>query len=826
MGMIIMDVQLLDINLKGLWSFILVNDHNPFKSRNINLLIALLLVSLPVAAQRLTVNGYISDSITGEALIGATIGRPDGKITTSSNTFGYYTLSLPSEKTSVRVSCVGYKSCDFSLTLSGDTTINIALKPESIELAEVVIKEKNTLGNSSAGFVSIPISRLKAVPILFGEADIIKSLALTPGITTGNEGTTGLLVRGGTPDQNLILLDDATVYNTAHLFGLVSVFNSDAIKNVDLYKAGFPARYGGRLSSVFDIAMKEGNRKTQNKELTVGLVSSRLLWEGPLSNQAKYAGKTSFLVAARSSYLTAFLLPKYLLFKAGKAKNYFNYWLYDVNAKINFQVSPRSQFFASIYHGNDFYSAQEGIVIDRNKVGLSWGNTTVTVRYNHILRPRLFLKSIGSFSRYRYGISAANFKKQGKKWEESNSLESLSSVNDWTHKTAFEWFLGSAQTLRFGVQTSLYTYRPVVFKTTFDLPDDSLSSLNTSIYTQEFSAFAEYEFTLGSWFKANAGGRLIGMNVQGRTYKNIEPRISANILLPGNLSLKGAYTQMNQYTHLLTNNSVGLPNDVWVPVTKTILPASSEQYTLGISKTFGADIELSVDVYCKTLLNLIDYASGASFFGSFDKSWQSLIEQNGEGRIRGLELFVNKTKGAFTGWVGYTLSKNERRFDRIDNGDWYASNFDRRHILSLVGNYTHPIFNYSFSASWVYQSGAPVSMPIAIYKKFDEGQISPDDSPSVLYGKRNNVRLPAYHKLDVSYSFDVHTSKHKTARMTFGVYNVYNRVNPYYLTLQIKSFPVLDPFTPLVGPYKGFTSSVNKVGVLPLLPYISYSIKL
>ncbi|MBB5284876.1 hypothetical protein HNQ92_003024 [Rhabdobacter roseus] len=782
-------------------------------------------MSFAVVAQTIHLNGYITDSHTGEVLIGATINYPEKKINTISNKYGYYTLLMPPGNSQLKISCIGYRSFDFDVYLSKDTTLPIALTPESIELSEVVIQEKSTLSQTTAGFVTIPISRLKSVPILFGEADLIKALALTPGVTTGNEGTTGLLVRGGTPDQNLILLDDAIVYNTAHLFGLVSVFNTDAVKNVEMYKAGFPARYGGRLSSVFDITMKEGNKKRHNKELTVGLISSRMLWEGPLSYKEKHYGKSSYLIAARSSYLTAFLLPKYLLFKAGKARSYFNYWLYDVNAKINHQFGPKSQIFASLYHGNDFYSAEDGLAADRSKFGLNWGNTTFTVRYNHILHPRLFLKSILSYSRYHFDITAKSFEKKGRKWEEANALQSLSMVNDWTHKSSLEWFVRPRQTIRFGVQTSLYFYLPTSLRTSFDLPADSLLGNNASISTHELSAFTEYEFMLGSWFKSNVGGRLVRVNVQEKTYQNLEPRISANLIVTGDMAVKVAYTRMNQYTHLLTSNSVGLPNDVWVPATETIKPASSEQYALGLSKTIGTDIEISIDVYKKSLKNLIDYSTGTGFFSSFDQSWQSLIEQDGVGRIRGLEVFINKTKGAFTGWAGYTLSKNERKFDRIDEGAWYASNFDRRHVLSLVGNYTHPIFNYSFSLSWVYQSGAPVSMPIAIYKQLDEGQFSPDGSPTLLYGNRNNVRLPAYHKLDLSYSFDIDSPKRRTARMTFGVYNAYNRVNPYYLRLRIQPYPASAP-TASYSKYQGFTSSVNKVGVLPLLPYVSYSVKL
>lgn len=776
-----------------------------------------------ILAQSINLNGYVSDAQTGEAIIGANLISKEKSSGAVSNSYGYFNLTLSSGSSTVIISHIGYVS--LTLDVTGDTTLNIKLSPAVRELSEVQIKAKSSLSRSTAGYLSIPVNRLKAIPILFGEADIIKALALTPGVTTGNEGTTGLLVRGGTPDQNLILLDDAPVYNTAHLFGIVSVFNTDAVKNVEMYKGGFPARYGGRLSSIFDISMKEGNKIERKAELTVGLVSSRMLWEGPLFLNDKHYGKSSYMIAARTSYLTLFLLPKYLLYKAGKTPNYHNYWLYDINAKVNYQISPGSRVFLSLYNGNDFYSAEEKTGGDRVRGGIAWGNTTVTTRYNYVIRPQLFLKSILSFSRYHYSISAKNFEKNGKDWDENGSLKSTSIVNDLTNKTSVEWFPGSNHTLRAGAQASLYRYRPTSVKTTLEIPADSLSKINSSIFTNEVAAFIEYELAIGNWLKTNIGGRAASMSVNSKSYGNLEPRASINFMLPGDFALKGAYSRMNQYIHLLTSNGVGLPNDVWVPATETIKPSSSKQYTVGISKSLGSQIEISIDAYDKSLTNLIDYSTSNSFFMSINKSWQSLIEQNGVGKIRGIELFVNKTKGDFTGWAGYTWSKNERRFDNIDQGAWYPSNFDRRHVVSLVGNYTNPNNNDAFSASWVYQSGAPVSMPVAAHKQFDEGEGVYSGYPVFIYGARNNVRLPAYHRLDFSFSCDVKAGKRRHGRFTLGVYNLYNRVNPYYLTVNLRQYPRKSPFEG-VGQYKGFEGVVNKVGVLPFLPYVSYTVKL
>lgn len=777
-------------------------------------LLIFLLISTITFSQNVTLNGHVTDAKTGEAIIGANV-RSDEKSSSGavSNAYGYFILTLPSGNSRLTISCVGYESMVLDLHTTIDTTLNIHLSTASHELDEVLVEAKSTLSQSSAGYLSIPVNRLKAVPILFGEADIVKALAMTPGVTTGNEGTTGLLVRGGTPDQNLILLDDAPVYNTAHLFGLVSIFNTDAVKNVEMYKGGFPARYGGRLSSIFDISMKEGNKVERKTERTIGLISSRMFWEGPLSLKDKHYGKSSYLIAARTSYLTLFLL-----YKAGKSRNYFNYWLYDLNAKINYQVSPQSQVFLSLYHGNDFYSAGERSGDDRGRMGLSWGNTTVTTRFNRIVRPKLFLKSILSFSRYHYGISTKSFEKDGRKWEEKSFIKSSSIVNDLTNKTSIEWFPGSGHTFRAGVQASLYRYRPMSVKTSIALPSDSVSRMNSPIATNEVAAFIEYELSVGDWLKTNVGGRAVNMHVNSKNYGNLEPRAVINLVLPGDFALKGAYSRMNQYIHLLTGNSVGLPNDVWVPATGTIKPSFSEQYTVGVSKTVGNQVEISIDAYDKSLSNLIDYSTNSSFLMSFNKSWQSLIEQNGVGRIRGIEVFINKTRGDFTGWIGYTLSRNERRFDKINQGTWYPSNFDRRHVISLVGSYTAPITNTTFSASWVYQSGAPVTVPIAVHKEFDEGQEIYLGRPTFIYGARNGVRLPAYHRLDFSISFDLK----RRGRMTLGVYNLYNRVNPYYLTVNLQ--PTTRPTAPFYA-YTDFVGSVNKVGVLPFLPYFSHTVK-
>ncbi len=789
------------------------------------LIILLFIFSINSFAQKLTLSGYITDIDTGESLIGVTVFDLDSKIGSFTNKHGYFIISTK-KVVNIKITFVGYESANLNISLKNDTIINLTLKQSQQVLEEVIIKEKREekLQRLPIGITNIPISRLKAIPILFGESDIIKALAMTPGVSTGNEGTSGLLVRGGTPDQNLILLDDTPIYNTAHLFGLISIFNTDAIKNVDLYKGGFPARYGGRLSSVLDISMKDGNNKVKKKELTVGLVSSKLLIEGPLSS--KTWGKSSYMISARTSYLTPFLLPKIIAFKLGKSEQSFNYWLYDINAKINHKINDKTQVFASFYHGNDFWVAQDGLTNDRGKFNLNWGNLIGTLRFNYIIHPKIFLKIIGSLSKYNYQIGTTSYEKENNKWKKSNYLFSKSSIKDISTKASFEWFPFMFQQIRFGFEATNHQYSPTQLKTSLPISSDSLKHINDFIFANEYSVFVENEMDLSNYFKLNLGIRKVLFRTKEKDFSVFEPRIAANIILPFNIAIKGSYSQMNQFIHLLNSNSVGLPNDVWVPVTNQVKPSYSEQVSLGLSKSFlKQHLELTVETYRKDVKNLIDYSDGKNFFSSFNTSWENLIEKNGIGKIKGLEVFLNKTEGVFTGWVAYTLSKNERKFVNINQGEWFNANYDRRHSIAITANYTYPNTKKSLSISWVYQSGQPITVPVAFYEQFKEGTLITLGYPQFIYESRNNYRMPAYHRLDFSYSLKEITKRHREANWTFGVYNTYNRVNPYYLDLKFQKYPNTKTSF-LQEKFTGVNNKLYKVGIIPLLPFISYTIKL
>lgn len=783
----------------------------------------LMLISNGAFSQKYNLNGSIIDATTGEALIGASLVATTTNIGVFSNKYGYYTISLPSKPIQIKISYIGYESKLIDVFLKKDTLIDIKLETDEQLLDEVVIKESNEqiLQRVQIGVTSIPVSRLKSIPILFGESDIIKALSTTPGVSTGNEGTSGLLVRGGTPDQNLILLDDAIVYNTAHLFGLVSIFNTDAIKNVDLYKSGFPARFGGRLSSVLDISMKEGNNQRKRKELTIGLISSKLLLEGPLSD--KLWNKASYMISARTSYLTPFLLPQIISFKNGNTSQMFNYWLYDINAKVNYKINAKTQVFSSFYHGNDFWVAQDGLVNDRGKFSLNWGNLIGSIRLNYIIHPKLFFKTISSLSKYKYQVGNTNYELINKDWRIANYFFNTSTIRDINTKASFEWFPFSFQQVRFGFDVTNHQYIPTQIKTNYSIAQDSLVSINNTISANEYSVFIENEMDITRRLKVNLGLRKVFFYTDSKAFEAIEPRATANYMLPLNFTIKAGYSQMNQFIHLLSSNNVGLPNDIWVPATRNVNPSFSEQVSFGMTKSFlKQHLELTLEVYQKSFKDLIDYSDGKSFFSSFNTSWENLVEKKGIGRIRGLEVFLNKPEGVFAGWISYTLSKNERRFENINKGNWFPANFDRRHSVSITTSYSPKNSKSSVAATWVFQSGQPITVPTSVYEQFDEGQTNITGYTIPIYESRNNYRMPAYHRLDFSYNIKRTTKKHRDAMLSLGIYNVYNRVNPYYLDLRWQPNP-----RPMNGEkFKGVDNKLYKVGIIPILPFFSYSIKI
>lgn len=756
------------------------------------------------------INGYVKDYISGETLAGVSVIDSSTSKGATTNQYGFFSLKVRFP-TTLYFSSVGFQITSFHLTQLSDTIYTFDIKPTEFQLNEVVIKStKDDFQNKQASYLSIPIERLNAIPTIFGEKDIFKALALMPGVSNGNEGTVGLYVRGGTPDQNLILLDEAPIYNTAHFFGIISVFNSDALKKVDMYKGILPAQYGGRVSSVLDVTMKEGNTKVRKKEHGIGLVSSSMLFEGPLSY--KNTDKGSYMISGRAAYLGLITLPLWLLYRFGKSDQYFNYLLYDINAKINYKLDAKSHIYLSLYNSYDRWDARQSYSAEsRGRLNVNWGNLTGTLRYNRILKPNLFLKSVFLFTRYQYGIGVATSEKVENKFQTTDSYFLKPSLADITAKTSLEYFVSPSYTIRAGIDATRHIYKPTKLETTFEVGKDVLEANNKSFKANEFGFFTEHELAVSSYFRFNAGVRLSGFSIQQKTYTSFEPRLSANLILPRDWAVKGGYSQMRQFIHLLSSNSIGLPNDVWVPATAAVPPQFARQYSIGLFKNYPLKkLIVSVEGYYKSLKNQIDYSSGASLFANVGKSWESLVEKGGLGRAYGLEFFLNKTEGNFTGWVAYTLAWNERKFENINHGEWFYGNFDRRHTLNLTGNYKiTPSFN--LSANWVFNTGHPVTVPIATVPTHYQYQLE------FIYGNRNNFRMPNYHRLDFGINWERRSKRNRTVTWSVGAYNAYNRINPYYIEVGGTHEP---------QKAGNFDYRLYSYGFIPILPYVGYVAKM
>ena len=765
-----------------------------------------------------SISGFVYDKQTGESIIGASVQIEGSSLGTLTNTYGFFSLSVNNVKTRLVVRFMGYKTQKVDIATTNQS-LRIELEEEIEVLDEVRIvgdKEFQSLDRKPIGVTAISINRLKAVPVLFGEADILKALALTPGVSTANEGTSGILVRGGTPDQNLILLDETPVYNVSHLFGIISVFNPDAIKNVTLYKSSFPARFGGRLSSVIDIQVKEGNSKKRNLEIGVGLINSRLLFEGPLRRDKPNG--TTFFLSARFSNLALALLPTYITYSSNNFGSFFNYSLYDVNFKVNKQFKNNAQLFWSTYTGNDLWHVREkqGEAGVFTKSSLQWGNLTSSLRYIQPISQRLFFKSIAAYSQYQYGVRTESIRFRNI----SDFLNSRTTIQDILLKPSFELYINNNHEMRFGSDITQHFYIPVNLKTTYNLVNEENGR---QIRSFETGSFVETKNKLTDWFEISTGLRYATLHVEKSVFNSWEPRLTGNFLLTNDLSFKVGYAKMKQFIHLLNNSSGGLPNDLWIPASAAIPPQSSRQITASLSKNMGQGYSISIEGYHKNFRDVIDYKDGVNYLINSNESYVELIEKGGIGKAYGAELFLDKNVGKFTGWLSYSLAWNFRKFENINQNKWYDANFDRRHMISMVGNYK---LNQTvdISANWIFQSGSPTTVPIAMIRNpvFENAYYR----PIPIYENRNNFRMPAFHRLDFSVNFKKQTPKGHQRTWTLGVYNAYNQANPFYL--DVKTNYIFGNRSIATGQQEilGYNHQLVKRSVIPFLPFINYSIKL
>ena len=731
-----------------------------------------LLNSITFSQTKQTISGIVKNGETGEALIGAAVVVKElSGVGVVSNAYGFYSLTLPRETYTILVQYLGFKTKIFSLLLDKDQIVNFELTPEPIKVGEVVVSGERTNANVTSTEVSaekLEIDEIKSIPVLLGEKDILKTIQLLPGVQSAGEGGTGFYARGGGIDQNLIVLDEAPVYNSSHLLGFLSVFNSDAIKDVKVITGGIPAEYGGRLSSVLDIRTNDGNDKEFGGTGGIGLLSSRLTLEGPIVRD-----EGSFIVSGRRTYADLFLkLSKDTLIN--RASLYF----YDLNAKANYSLGQKDRMFISGYFGRDNFNYP-------GTFGFNWGNTTGTLRWNHIFGDHLFSNTSFIISDYGY----SNVVGSG-----TSEFQITSGIRDLNFKMDFQYFTNSQSTIKFGVNSVYHTFLPGTVTAGSTSFTNSLTIENR--YALESAAYFSHELDIVSGFKLNYGlryslfsllgpGHIFSYDESGavvdtatyrsrdfiKTYTNLEPRISANVLLNETSSIKASYTRTTQYLHLLSNSTTSNPSDLWVPSSNNVKPQLADQYDVGYFRNFNDNqFEASFELYYKNMQNLIDYKNGADFL--LNQNVEALLLY-GRGWSYGAELLVRKKYGQVTGWVGYTLSKTEEQFDQINNGQAFPARQDRTHDISVVVIYDYNSV-WNFSASWVYNTGNAVTFPSGGYWLQAENRWIP------LYTERNGYRMPAYHRLDLSATWKLGPR----SNLNFSLYNAYDRMNAYSINFR------------------------------------------
>ena len=736
------------------------------------------------AQEKFALSGTVRDSANGEDMIGATIFVKEANSGVATNSYGFFSLTLPKGTYNVTVSYVGYVSYNQTIELNSNLKLDVALYEQRVETKEVIVtaeRKDAQVKNLEMGVTKLEMKQISSIPPLLGEVDIIRSIQLLPGVSTVGEGASGFNVRGGGVDQNLILLDEAPVYNSSHLFGFFSVFNPDAVKDVKLSKAAIPANYGGRLSSVLDVRMKEGNMKKLAVQGGVGAIFSRLTVEGPIKKD-----KASFIIAGRRSYADVLAKP-FLKGDFASAKLYF----YDFTAKANYIINKNNRVFLSGYFGRDVFSFPGA--------KLSWGNSTATLRWNHLFSSKIFMNLTTYYSNYDYKIGF------GEKKEE-DSFEWTARILNYSVKPDFTWYLNDKNTITFGAQAIYYTFKPSdgvaisrgkssdislpkkysVENAIYIANEQKLSSRLSVSYGLRFSIF-NYIGAGKKMIYAGQSGNVIRQPIGAEDYKdwetiqqyaNPEPRAAVNFSLTESSSLKVSYNRMAQYIHLISNTTASIPIDVYTPSTNNLKPQLSDQYSLGFFKNLGknAGIETSAEVFYKDMYNQLDYVDGANL--NFNPNLEGVIIP-GLGRAYGLELYVKKNEGRFTGWISYTLSKSERKVDGINQDKWYPNKYDRRHNLSIVGIY-ELTKRWSLSSTFTLGSGTPFTFAT------DKFQVQGVTVPYNPGNPRNNYRLPTYHRMDLAATLK---SKQKIRKSGFfknyswefviSVYNIYNRRNAF-----------------------------------------------
>lgn len=771
------------------------------------------------AQSHFVISGYVSDIASGERLNGATIMLRNNGQGVTSNDYGFFSLSVPKGKATIIISYIGYQNDTLIFDVRESRSVHVLLHKKNT-LTRVEIKGTMPIeSRNDISTIHLKRARIEKLPSFLGEKDLLKAIQLLPGVQAGQEGNSGFYVRGGGQDENLILLDGVPVYNVFHLFGFVSVFTPEAIKSVNLIKGGFPARYGGRLSSILDIKMKEGDLKKYKGDVSVGLLSSKLAFEGPIKKD-----KSSFIVTARRSYwdLLATPIVRAVSSEDGGSRS-FGYHFQDFNAKFNDQLNDKNKLFLSLYTGKDKfhinYNEKEGSLEDtyeyKTKAGLQWGNITGALRWNMQISPKLFANTTLSYSQFNYELED-KLKRTAKDREGKRVNRYLynyhSGIKDWSLRWDADYYPVLNHSIKFGLHATRHRFTPGV-----SLVKQSESGTEKQgsrvVFSGDYQAYAEDNLTFGDRLQINLGFHGAAYHVDDTTFLSLQPRIRGRYLFPHNWSLKFGFATMQQPLHLLTSSGVGLPTDLWVPATKKVVSESSIQYTLGFAKSLPWNLDLSVEGYYKELHHVIAYKDGANFTNTAS-NWQTKVDE-GQGKVYGLELFLRRKTGRLSGWFGYTLSWNDRQFDQLNEGEWFPYKFDRRHDIKLVMTYTLND-HINLSATWVYSTGNSTTLPVAMYPtapgapvhyNFSEALFPVQNDGTVSYiSSRNNFRMRAFHRLNVGIDFK---KKKKRGIRTWNVsiYNVYSRQNPYFYFYKHQQDGI---------------RSLMQFSLLPVMPSVSY----
>lgn len=776
-----------------------------------------------VIAQRYTVSGVVKDNSNGEtvkSIVVSLMSVEDASqaFTGFSNQAGFFSVTAPKGKYVFFVQYLGYKDVIDTIELTQNITKNVDLLPEAEMLENIVVSDvavDHNVTSAEVGKMEMKIETIKTLPALFGEVDVLKSIQLLPGIQSGGEGNTGFYVRGGGSDQNLVLLDETTIYNAGHLFGFFSVFNADAVKNVEITKSGMPAYYGGRLASVLDVAQKEGNMKKFEVDGGLGLIFSRLTVQGPIKKD-----RCSFILSGRRTYIDALIQP--FLKKTSPLKGT-KFYFYDLNAKLNVIINEKHHLFIGAYYGKDVYGFKSSS--ESTTAQFRWGNAAASLRWNYIINHQLFLNTTFSFTNYDFATDMGM---------DIYSMQMSSGVRDYSLKSELTYLPPFHHEFKFGMQYIFHTFFPNKFAVEAGESQDLTLPNVDPYYGHELAIYANDEFDLFKWWKINVGLRythfeFVGpftryvFNQQGilsdsiiyrpgeviKQYNHVEPRLSMRFQLAKSTSLKCSYTLNYQYLHQVALATISLPTDVWMPSTEIVKPQVGHQVSLGIYQNFHDNMfESYADFYYKHMNNLVEYKDGINIQDISQNADQMYVF--GKGWSYGVELFLKKATGRFTGFIGYTLSFTQRQFDELNGGEPFFAKYDRRHDVSINLCYEILRNKLSVSAVWIFASGNTMTIPIGYY--FIAGSIVTE------YSDRNAYRLDPYHRLDLSLNWTICKKKRFETGLNFSVYNVYNRKNPFFIYFETNTNYV-------EGQSFEMTTKAYQMSLFPILPSITWNFK-